>query len=164
MKTSTKTWFWFVITVLFMSFIFYKSAEPYKKQDIKPYLREHLQLSESKIPKIDFYYDGDHVTSKNPYDFVEFLIRKAGHISEYALLCFLLLKTLRSTNLRLGQSLILSGIASIIYAGSDEWHQSFIAGRTGHLIDVLGPDLLGVLVTLILYLLIARKKDRLLKG
>jgi VanZ family protein len=154
MRFNRPTWIWLTITVLFMAFMFYKSAEPYQKQDIKPYLKQHMELSESKLPIIDFYYDGDHVTSKQPYDFIEFLIRKAGHVSEYALLTFLCIKTLHSLKRGLVHSVSYGAIVAFLYACTDEWHQSFVVGRTGHPIDVFGPDLFGIFLTAVILFLV----------
>ena len=67
---------------------------------------------------------------------IDFVIKKIAHLSEYAILYALLY---RSTQ----KKLILSFILTIIYAATDEIHQSFVPGRTAKLYDVVGFDLAG---------------------
>ena len=55
---------------------------------------------------------------------------------------------------------ILSFLFSIIYASSDEFHQTFVPGRDGNIVDVLidsSGALVGILVSSIVYFLIMKK-------
>ena len=55
---------------------------------------------------------------------------------------------------------ILSFLFSVIYALSDEFHQSFVLGRDGNIVDVLidsSGALVGILVSCIVYFLIMKK-------
>lgn len=79
----------------------------------------------------------------------DFILRKLAHMAEYAILCFLIFKALRGHNLDVKKSLILAVIFSILYAISDEYHQTFIFGRQGRTVDVL-IDSFGVIVFSIL--------------
>jgi VanZ family protein len=92
-----------------------------------------------------------------------FLIRKAAHLSEYAVLAMLLVRALwpvaRASWLRLvGPTL---GICAA-YALLDEFHQSFVPSRTGSLLDV-GFDFSGALLGTALFVALrsiaASKKD-----
>ncbi|WP_375162865.1 VanZ family protein [Rossellomorea sp. SC111] len=38
--------------------------------------------------------------------------------------------------LKLGKELLFSTLLSITYAGLEEFHQTFVPGRSGHLIDL----------------------------
>jgi VanZ family protein len=73
---------------------------------------------------------------------VIFLIRKAAHVSEYAVLAWLawrvFLAVRRSTVAPqpLRAALLAWGL-SVIYAVSDEWHQTFVPTRVGTPWDVL---------------------------
>ncbi|TCP25988.1 VanZ like protein [Scopulibacillus darangshiensis] len=136
--------FWLALTIIFMFVIFHGSNTPYQQQDIKPFLRGHIEIP--NLPHISFRYDGSLVTTEQPYAFVEFFIRKAGHITEYAVLTFLLVNTLLSTALARKLSYSIGFITAFLFAGSDEWHQSFVPDRTGHLIDVVTFDLSGILL------------------
>ena len=67
---------------------------------------------------------------------VDFVIKKIAHLSEYAILYTLVYRATR-------KKLLLSLILTIIYAATDELHQSFVPGRTAKLYDVIGFDLAG---------------------
>lgn len=76
----------------------------------------------------------------------DFLLRKSAHITEYAVLCFLLIRALSQYALTRKKVLILSVIIALFYAFSDEFHQTLIFGREGCLRDV-GIDGLGVFLS-----------------
>ncbi|MFC7395446.1 VanZ family protein [Scopulibacillus cellulosilyticus] len=156
-----------VIIIAMMAVMFQASNTPYKKQDIKPFLREHISLSKDSLPQFSFRYDGELVTTGQPYDFIEFCIRKLGHISEYAALTFLLVCVFLITRISRKIAYMTGFLLSLLYALSDEWHQSFIPGRTGHLIDVFTFDLFGILLGLIAAFIVnrlIRKAKRVNKG
>ena len=73
----------------------------------------------------------------------DFLMKKSAHIIEYGILYFLLWRALKGNTKRYLISLILG----LLYAISDEYHQSFVMGRTAMARDV-GFDLLGMLIAL----------------
>lgn len=87
------------------------------------------------------------------FETVQFCVRKAGHLTEYALLANLLARALLATwpaGLRrpVVAALVL-GIA-VMYAASDEWHQSFVPSRTPSAGDV-AIDAMGALLGLGLF-------------
>ena len=82
---------------------------------------------------------------------IQLLIRKAAHLTEYAVLAMLLLRALcaewRTTFTRQAAlALIIAGL----YATTDEFHQTFTASRTASARDVM-IDCLGATVGLALY-------------
>lgn len=85
-------------------------------------------------------------------------VRKLAHISEYAIL-FLLCRSaciksslntgdLNPPPMRLSRQSAIALAITIGYACTDEWHQSYVFGRTGIAFDVL-IDSLGPLVVLV---------------
>src|SRR3954463_7755954 len=72
---------------------------------------------------------------------VDLVGRKVIHMSEYALLCFLWWRALR-TVLPGGRALALAFAISVSYACSDEVHQLSVRGRHGTPVDV-GIDAVG---------------------
>ena len=55
---------------------------------------------------------------------------------------------------------IFSFLFSVLYASSDEFHQTFVPGRDGNIVDVLidsSGALVGILVSCIVYFLIMKK-------
>src|SRR6476660_1517825 len=61
--------------------------------------------------------------------------RKIVHASEYALLCFLWWRALR-TRLALETALGAAWALAALYAASDEYHQRFVSGRHSSWVDV----------------------------
>ncbi|GGE26529.1 hypothetical protein GCM10011391_01060 [Pullulanibacillus camelliae] len=141
--------FSFFILFGFALFIFKASNTPYKDQDMKPLLRKTIHLQADSLPHLSFHYDGEQVTSTKPYAFIEFILRKLGHVAEYAGFTLLVAFFLRQWRMKSGWLRIGNVLIPLLYALSDEWHQSFIPGRTGHLIDVYSFDLFGIILALI---------------
>jgi VanZ family protein len=141
---------WLSFTIELMVCIFLGSNMPYQKQDIKPVLQKEFNLSKNSIPLIHFTYENNIVTSQNPYAFIEFFLRKLAHATEYGLLTILWINTFSFSRFR-SKKMILSIILTFLYACSDEWHETFVPGRVGSLIDVFLPDSLGILLGLILF-------------
>lgn len=83
-----------------------------------------------------------------------FIVRKTAHITEYFILCLLALNVAKNT-WRAPHFYYISMIFSILYACSDEFHQTFIQGRVGCIQDV-GVDSIGVLIGGIVFFLFGR--------
>ncbi len=84
-----------------------------------------------------------------------FVIRKIAHISEYALLCLCLFYGYYKIN---KNAYLYSFVISILYAFTDEFHQLFISGRHGSLIDVCIDGIGVILMLCMIYIL--KKRDR----
>lgn len=69
-------------------------------------------------------------------------LRKAAHLTEYAILGALLLRALRHP--------VAAWLAGVAYAASDEFHQHFVAGRNGNAVD-FAIDAFGVLLGIVVY-------------
>jgi VanZ like family len=74
------------------------------------------------------------------------ILRKLAHVTAYAGLTLLWAWSLRPV---LDRPLPVAAALTLLYAISDEFHQSFVEGRTGSPIDV-GIDLIGVMCASIL--------------
>lgn len=72
---------------------------------------------------------------------IHILLRKLAHMTEFGVLCLLW----RRGGLRLWQA----AAVSLLYAVSDEWHQSFVPNRCGCASDVV-IDGSGVLIAVVL--------------
>ena len=74
----------------------------------------------------------------------DFILRKGAHMTEYLILTLLLQRAVRGTwVLSLRQVVFYSFAGAFLYAISDEFHQSFIAGRVGSPVDVM-IDTVGI--------------------
>lgn len=80
---------------------------------------------------------------------IDFILRKIAHITEYAILCFLLI---RATNEKKWSFLI-----AFLYACSDEYHQVFIFGRQGSPRDIL-IDSIGIILATLFFEKIYKNK------
>jgi VanZ family protein len=89
---------------------------------------------------------------------LEFFLRKAAHVSEYAVLAVLLYRAFVHTMFQsrrvLSAGLVLLSCAA--YAASDEFHQSFVPSRTASLRDVM-IDVCGATLAMVLYWLLATR-------
>jgi VanZ family protein len=65
---------------------------------------------------------------------VDLIGRKLIHFGEYALLCFLWWRVLRDP-LGSRRAALAALLVTVAYAASDEYHQSFVEGRSGSPID-----------------------------
>ncbi|MFC0215379.1 VanZ family protein [Paenibacillus chartarius] len=144
---------WLAAALLWMAFIYYKSSQTYSEQDMRPQLAAMIEsaMLSRWLPQIEFSYGGQPVTYKRPYDMAEFFVRKGGHLAEYAVLAWLWLRVLYSSSITGIQRyrFVIAAAISLLYAGSDEWHQSFVPNRTGHAIDV-AVDAAGIGLALLL--------------
>ena len=87
---------------------------------------------------------------------VQFFVRKAAHLTEYAILGALLV---RAVFFRAGKMTARYAVAiwlvAVAWAALDEFHQSFVASRTGAPADVM-IDAIGALIGLGIYCWFAR--------
>lgn len=80
--------------------------------------------SRSNIHTVDVYWQ-------------DFVIKKIAHFTEYFIFTVLVYRALsNTTNLSKKKSLVISFIITVVYAVSDELHQSFIPGREPRVRDV----------------------------
>jgi ABC-type Fe3+ transport system permease subunit len=77
------------------------------------------------------------------------LLSISAHFAEYAILAALLWYALRSTPALAGRAAPLAFTLAVLYAISDEFHQSFVPGRHPDVRDVL-VDAAGALVAVLL--------------
>lgn len=68
---------------------------------------------------------------------LSFLVRKAGHFTEYSILGILFLRYYRERHPSRKKLLLTTVLFVFLYAASDEFHQSFIPGRGPAFTDVL---------------------------
>lgn len=100
----------------------------------------------------------DNFTTEKQEQLVETLnkpLRKVMHLIMYFILAILLISTLTLSNIK--HKYLITIIICIIYALTDEYHQTFISGRTGQLTDVI-IDTLGSLLYIIIHKIISKQK------
>jgi VanZ family protein len=87
-----------------------------------------------------FYLSAQSSTGDHPW--WDVIARKLGHVTGYALLTGLWWWALRGVTRR---PLLIALAISLSYACTDEFHQTFVSGRTGTPLDV-GIDAIGMAI------------------
>ncbi|QKE75008.1 VanZ family protein [Arthrobacter citreus] len=155
-NTVIKYW---LPVILIAGIIFYSSATPYEKQDIRPEI-SHMTFLYDMMEHFDFVhfnYAGEEVSIKSlgVPGFTEFFIRKLSHFTIYLLLAFF---TIRLSRLYFKRYYLVGILIAAIYSMGDEFHQSFTAGRTPLVQDVV-IDCIGAMVGACLYYLINKRHN-----
>jgi VanZ family protein len=102
---------------------------------------------------------------------IHFLVRKAGHFTEYAVLALLAARAFRTSSRELLRArwFWVSLLFVVAYSLSDEFHQSFVPSRTASIYDSL-IDSFGGLTALVLLAIRTRRvrtgsgSDRIMKS
>lgn len=93
-------------------------------------------------------------------------LRKCMHASVYFILGLLILNALTQSEINGYKKYVIAIILCILYASSDEFHQTFVNGRTGRINDVF-IDTIGSVIGCIFYKILSkllRKKNNLRKS
>jgi VanZ family protein len=103
------------------------------------------------VPVLDFLFPSISLQTE---DLIHGLIRKAGHVTEYFILGLFFFRAFRGKSLQTWRLrwTIYAIIGVVLYALSDEFHQSFVATRTASIIDV-GIDSAGGILSQIVMML-----------
>lgn len=131
----------FVPALLMIFIIFNFSQQP---GDVSAGLS--LKISRKVVTTVDYVFEQNWSDAQiNQYvDKIHFYVRKAGHITEYFILAITITLPLYVVfGLRHAILFIVSGIICVLLACGDEYHQTFISGRTGTPKDVL-IDSIGI--------------------
>ncbi len=93
-----------------------------------------------------FYLSGQPDLKSGLENQIDFILRKAAHITEYGILTFLAWRAVSESGEKKSiKYLIIAIIFSVFYAMGDEYHQMFVVGRVGSLQDIL-IDNVGIAV------------------
>ena len=84
---------------------------------------------------------------------IQLFVRKCAHLTEYAVLAALLYRALRQNRERVA---VVAFVIAAVCAALDEFHQSFVASRTGSPWDVT-IDCIGAVIGLSLCLIFRRR-------
>lgn len=157
---SKKRFLYLIPVIIWMIFIFYMSGKTGQESSgqsgkISLFITNLLEKVRQDSPQ----------EMQNLQDILELVIRKAAHMTEYAIL--FLLSYLAMVKISMSQSRFynrsIAVLISLLYACSDEMHQLLVPGRSGRMIDV-GIDMAGVLIVLVCMLLSKNTKWKIICG
>lgn len=140
-----------ILIILCMLFIFSLSSDNGEVSEKK---------SDSLIVKVTETILHRKLTVEEKEKYIEktvVLVRKSAHFTLYFILGLLVISFLKEFGLS-RKSIIISIIMVLLYAVSDEIHQTFIPGRSGEVLDVLIDTIGGSLSTVLYYLIYRRNK------
>jgi VanZ family protein len=101
--------------------------------------------------------------SADTLDFLHHIIRKCGHLTEYFVLSMLILRGIRAGEKGLYLRWVLVTILIVAcYAALDEYHQSFVPGRTAAVGDVLIDTTGGIAAQIVasLFVLLGKAREK----
>ncbi len=148
-----------ILSVIWMGVIFFQSAKVADRSAAESggliiFVGEHF------VPGFDNW---DEMKKQKFVEKYDHPVRKAAHVTEYAILAMLLMgvfyeKSDSGKNAgKMPMSGVLSWIIATLYAATDEFHQTFVPGRSGEIKDVCfdsGGALIGIFVALLLAIVI----------
>lgn len=136
-----------ILVVIWMTVIFLFSNQPGEtSQDVSESITANI---------IKVFSPNDEIEKIAYYDKI---IRKLAHFSIYTVGGLLLINLFYQTSLEDNKKVSSAAGIGIVYAMTDEFHQLFVVGRTGRIIDV-AIDSLGVMLGICLYLLIQKYRE-----
>lgn len=136
----------FVPALIVMYMIFRLSA-----QDGAASSQLSYKVSTKIVVTADKLLDKDLSTAeiKQYADKIHYLVRKFGHVTEYFILAVSVAFPLYVYGVRGFALMIVAGLFCVGFAGFDEYHQSFVAGRGPSKRDV-AIDSIGIFIGIIL--------------
>jgi VanZ family protein len=116
------------------------------------------QTSALLTKPLEWFFPG---VSETTVRAIHFALRKLGHFTEYAILASLAARALRSSSHELLRQrwFLISLVFVLLYALSDEFHQSFVSSRTASIFDCL-TDTAGGLTALTVVAIRRRGQNR----
>lgn len=144
--------FFLTLTILWMTVIFWFSSVPADESS-------QMSLSAGRLAARIFIpnYGDWSLEEQNAFaEKIDYPVRKMAHAGEYIVLGVLMLSTVNNF---LVWSYVRKGLAAwmltAFYAATDEFHQLFVAGRSGQLSDVL-LDSVGAAAGILLCMTVMR--------
>ena len=114
---------------------------------------ESSKKSDGLIVKVSEVFVGHKLSQEEREEkidrYVKF-IRKSAHFTLYLILGLLIINAIYEYKLEDTKTILLALSLAFLYATSDEFHQLFVPGRSGEVLDVL-IDTLGSLTGIMLY-------------
>ncbi|NCC16776.1 MAG: VanZ family protein [Clostridia bacterium] len=144
-RIKTISW---VVVLLWMGLIFYASAQPaIQSKELSGTVTEIVVMAVERVAP-------NKAATLNT-GILHHFIRKTAHFFLYFLLGILVLNATRGLRVYGLKGMILTFSICILYAVYDEFHQTFVLGRSGEIRDVL-IDTSGAIVGVLWWLSVSR--------
>jgi hypothetical protein len=130
---------WLIVCLVWALWIFASSCTVITRQQLVSTASSATHISQEAV--------------SNTWQVVWWVFVKGYHVLEYTVLTLLLIAAFPVLR---RYSLGAAGIA-VVYACTDEFHQTFVPHRGGHVSDVM-IDSLGVVIALMIHALVQRRK------
>lgn len=96
----------------------------------------HLNLDDEEVRRIANVIEG--------------AVRKAAHMTEFGILSVLIYIWLGKWEITVKNRMVIAAVLTMLYAASDEFHQLFVPGRAGRIVDVL-IDSMGAILGVVIF-------------
>lgn len=157
-ESTREKWTWMtsniagILALVWMIVIFAFSAQTSEESSVvSEGLSYRMVSTTGRLLKLNIDEEKIHEIA----DAIEHVVRKAAHMTEYAILAILLYVWINRWLISRVRRVCLAAVLAILYACSDEIHQLFVAGRSGRVSDVL-IDSAGAVLGLALFLFIRK--------
>ena len=110
-----------------------------------------------------FKFSSRMLPSTSDFYWNDFIVKKSAHIVMYATYAMLIFRAFKGSGIDKKRSIVLAFVISLAYAFSDEFHQSFVPGRTARIYDLVF-DTIGASVSLFTIWKLSPKTPRILKN
>jgi VanZ family protein len=142
---NNRKW-WTLAAILWMALIFCFTQLPY-------FTGENTSEAIHKVVITEHNTINTPTADNEQINVLNLIVRKLTHVTVFGILSLLLYRSLASFR----YSFIFSWLITVLYAITDEWHQSFMPGRVATYKDVLF-DGFGAFLALVLTFIIIRKR------
>lgn len=146
-----RKWLYLLVTVALFSGIFWFSSKDAKTSTAQ---------SDEVIVQLRLMTEEEMVAQPEKASDYRYIIRKGAHFTLYLILGIFVFLTLYEFTHALGFSVLLGQIMTMILAGVDEYHQSYVPGRSMEFTDVLIDGCGALLGITLLFLFIKSKRSK----
>lgn len=139
-----------ILLLVWMAFIFYNSAISGVVSNNRSSEIVNTVINGKNIIEGNNIQKSKAVSLNYKFEELNHFLRKNAHAFEYLVLAILVTTLLNSFGLKGNNSIIYIMFICLLYAVLDEFHQSFVPGRTSLVSDVL-IDFIGSMIGIIIY-------------
>lgn len=155
---NLNSFIWWSFVILWAGLIFFMSSMDTNESNGKS-----KTIINDVVEKSVETTNGLGITNKHPsenkmkqiIEKLNYPLRKVAHASEYFIFTILILIALKNNDVKGTKKFIIALIICFIYACTDEYHQTFVNGRTGQFSDTL-IDTLGGFISCLMYSLMMK--------